>query len=103
MPGPVLPHPPALVPLLAVGPKPPQPEVTARSSNWQRAKAARAAAIASSLLRGRSTTMGWNPRLLITPLVPPSSHRLSRSPSCGTKCPPKEARRSPAHSLSQDT
>jgi hypothetical protein len=58
------------------------------SSNWQRAKAARAAAIASSLLRGRSTMVGWNPRLLITPLVPPSSYRLSRSPSCGMKCPP---------------
>src|SRR5215210_6092913 len=29
VPGPVLPHAPALVPLLAVGPKPPQPEIAA--------------------------------------------------------------------------
>jgi hypothetical protein len=44
------------------------------------------------LLRGRSTMVGWKPSELITPLVPLSSHRLSRSPSCGMKWPPNEAR-----------
>jgi hypothetical protein len=49
------------------GPAKPQ----ACSWNWHRAKTARAAAIASSLHLGRSTMVGWNPRLLITPSVPP--------------------------------
>src|SRR5215218_5059815 len=57
-----------------------RPKSQAPSSNWQRAKAARAAAIASSLLRGRSTMTGWQPRLLITPLV--------SSPHCVVLRPP---------------
>jgi hypothetical protein len=47
VPRPVLPHPPALVPLLPVRPKPPQAQLASPSPNGQRAKAVRAAAIAS--------------------------------------------------------
>ena len=40
--GPVLPHPPALVPLLGARPSRLRPKLQLSSSNWQRAKAVRA-------------------------------------------------------------
>jgi hypothetical protein len=56
--GPVLLDAPALVPLPPVCSKPPQPQAAAPLVELSAGKAVRAAAIASSLLRGRSTMVG---------------------------------------------
>jgi hypothetical protein len=73
MPGPALPHPRLSSHSLRCARRRRRPNSQAPSSNRQRAKAARAAAIASSLLFGRSTMVRWNPRELITALGSPCS------------------------------
>ena len=87
VPGPVLPHPPALVPLLPVRPKPPQAEVAGLLIELASGKGRPRRRDRLELVPRPLNNRGVEPQATHHPLGAALQPQALAIPSCGIKCP----------------